>query len=161
MAGLLGLFLKVQCYLIELTDYSEAIEDLTGGVTTELFTTDILDKDKFWNEEIMKVNEEFLFGCATGCFDDWKGGGMYTDRKGVVSMHAYSIMQAVEIKGERLLRVRYGCWRAPVPRAPRLTGVRNPWGKTEWQGAWSDGSEQWTPEWMEALNHRFGNDGVG
>ena len=85
---------------------SEAIEDLTGGVTTELFTTDILDKDRFWNDEIMKVNKEFLFGCATGCFDDWKDGAKYTDRKGVVSMHAYSIMEAREEKGKRLLRIR-------------------------------------------------------
>ena len=139
----------------------EAIEDLTGGVTTELFTTDILDKDKFWSEEIMKVNKEFLFGCATGCFDDWQGGGRYTDRKGVVSMHAYSILEAVEIKGERLLRVRYGYREAPLFPICQLKHDRNPWGKTEWQGAWSDGSEQWTPEWMQLLNHRFGNDGVG
>lgn len=56
-------------------------------------------------------------------------------------MHAYSIMEAREIKGHRLLK------------------VRNPWGEGEWKGAWSDGSEQWTPEWMELLNHRFGDDG--
>lgn len=43
----------------------EGIEDLTGGVTTELFTTDILDKERFW-QELMRVNEEFLFGCSTG-----------------------------------------------------------------------------------------------
>ncbi|KAI4238817.1 MAG: hypothetical protein L6R40_005672 [Gallowayella cf. fulva] len=51
-------------------------------------------------------------------------------------------MESKEIKGERLLR------------------IRNPWGDTEWQGPWSDGSEQWTPEWMELLNHRFGDDGM-
>ncbi|MCJ1248506.1 hypothetical protein MMC30_005724 [Trapelia coarctata] len=121
----------------------EAIEDLSGGVTTELFTSDILDKDKFWEEELSKVNEEFLFGCATGFFDSWKGRqSHHTDRKGVVAMHAYSIMEAKEVNGLRLLK------------------VRNPWGKTEWQGPWSDGSKEWTPEWMQILNHKFGDDGV-
>ncbi|KAL9607557.1 MAG: hypothetical protein Q9167_007539 [Letrouitia subvulpina] len=123
----------------------EAIEDLTGGVTTELLTTDILDTDLFWTDEIMKVNEKFLFGCATGRFDKWQGSEDAEEnkaRKGVLRMHAYSVMEAREIKGERLLR------------------VRNPWGDTEWQGAWSDGSEQWTPEWMQLLNHKFGDDGM-
>ena len=86
-------------------DFSEGIEDLTGGVTTELFTSDILDKNQFWTEELMNVNKEFLFGCATGCFDDWQGGA--ADRKGVVAMHAYSIMEAREVRGERLLKIRY------------------------------------------------------
>ncbi|KAL8674572.1 MAG: hypothetical protein Q9168_001015 [Polycauliona sp. 1 TL-2023] len=123
----------------------EAIEDLTGGVTTELLATDILDTDKFWTDEIMKVNDEFLFGCATGRFDKWQGSSdaeKASARKGVIRMHAYSVMEAREVKGERLLR------------------IRNPWGDTEWQGPWSDGSEQWTPEWMELLNHRFGDDGM-
>lgn len=123
---------------------SEAIEDLTGGVTTELFTTDILNKNKFWSEEVMKVNEDFLFSCATGTFDRWQGSDLasaYGARENIVRMHAYSIMEAREVKGNRLLK------------------VRNPWGEGEWRGAWSDGSEQWTPEWMELLNHRFGDDG--
>ena len=50
----------------------------------------------------MKVNVDFLFGCATGCFDNWIDGGRITgqkaDRKGVVAMHAYSIMEAREIE---------------------------------------------------------------
>ncbi|KAI9718699.1 MAG: hypothetical protein M1812_003873 [Candelaria pacifica] len=116
----------------------EGIEDLTGGVTTELFATDILDKEKFW-QELLNVNKEFLFGCATGMFRNW---GSWGSRKGVVEGHAYSIMEAREVKGEKLLR------------------LRNPWGKSEWTGAWSDGSEQWTAEWMELLGHKFGNDGV-
>ncbi|KAL8715822.1 MAG: hypothetical protein Q9220_000489 [cf. Caloplaca sp. 1 TL-2023] len=123
----------------------EAIEDLTGGVTTELLTTDILDTDQFWSEELLKVNDEFLFGCATGRFDKWQGSldaEATGARKGVIRMHAYSVQQAVEMKGERLLR------------------IRNPWGDTEWQGPWSDGSEQWTPEWMDLLGHRFGDDGM-
>jgi hypothetical protein len=131
-------------------------------VTTELFTSDILDRDQFWEEELMQVNKEFLFGCATGWFDEWNGRKYQpSDRKGIVSMHAYSIMEAREVEGKRLLKVRYvdrlliaGCL------GSYLTFHRNPWGKTEWQGAWSDGSKEWTPKWMELLNHRFDNDGV-
>ena len=50
----------------------EAIEDLTGGVTMELFATDILDRDQFWNEEIKTVNEDFIFSCTIGTFDKWQ-----------------------------------------------------------------------------------------
>lgn len=106
----------------------EAIEDLTGGVTTELFATDILDKEKFWHDEIKKVNQDFLFSCATGTFDKWQNFGGESQRgtrSGIVSSHAYSVMDAVEKRGQRLLK------------------VRNPWGTDEWRGPWSDGSEQW------------------
>ncbi|KAH7381223.1 hypothetical protein DE146DRAFT_760663 [Phaeosphaeria sp. MPI-PUGE-AT-0046c] len=113
----------------------EGIEDLTGGVTSEVFATDILDKDKFWREELMNVNKTFLFGCG-------QMGGIYGSRKGIQEKHAYSIMEAREIDGQRLLK------------------LRNPWGRTEWTGRWSDGSEEWTPEWMQKLNHKFGDDGV-
>ena len=74
--------------LVTNSNVSEAIEDLTGGVTTELLTTDILDTDMFWTNEVMKVNAEFLFGCATGRFDRWQGSAD-TDigaRKGVIRM---------------------------------------------------------------------------
>ncbi|KAE8145122.1 hypothetical protein BDV25DRAFT_165355, partial [Aspergillus avenaceus] len=123
----------------------EAIEDLTGGVTSEILSSNILDKDRFWREELMKVNEEFLFGCGTGLFSNWLDPsyeGPPRDRKGIFVNHSYSIMDAKEIDGKRLLR------------------LRNPWGRKEWTGAWSDGSEEWTPEWMEKLGHKFGNDGV-
>ncbi|KAL4915206.1 hypothetical protein BDW62DRAFT_203810 [Aspergillus aurantiobrunneus] len=122
----------------------EAIEDLTGGVTSDILTNNILDKDKFWNEELMQVNKEFLFGCGTGLFSNWLSPnhrGPPRDRKGISENHSYSIMDVREIDGVRLVK------------------LRNPWGKKEWSGPWSDGSEQWTPQWMEKLNHKFGNDG--
>ncbi|TVY39248.1 Calpain-type cysteine protease [Lachnellula subtilissima] len=119
----------------------EGVEDLTGGVTTELLTSDILDTDEFWNNEILKVNEEFLFGCSTGLLD-----GGYGNREGISEGHAYVIMEARELSsGQRLLK------------------LRNPWGKGKrgnWEGAWSDGSKEFTPEAQKELNHQFGNDSV-
>lgn len=115
----------------------EGIEDLTGGVTSELFTTDILDKEYFWTQELMQVNTQFLFGCSTGV---WGNG--WGDRVGIVELHAYSVMRAVEMDGQRLVL------------------LKNPWGKGEWKGAWSDGSKEWTPEWLNKLDHRFGDDGA-
>ncbi|RYP22199.1 hypothetical protein DL767_009107 [Monosporascus sp. MG133] len=116
----------------------EGIEDLTGGVTSELYAADILDREYFWKEELMKVNDEFLFGCNT---DMW-GTGRMGDRNGIVELHAYSVLRAVEMDGQRLVL------------------LKNPWGKFEWKGPWSDGSKEWTPEWLIKLNHRFGDDGA-
>lgn len=119
----------------------EGLEDLTGGVTTELLTSDILDTDEFWHNEILKVNKEFLFGCSTGLLDYG-----YGNRDGISEGHAYVIMEARELStGERLLK------------------LRNPWGKIKkgnWEGPWSDGSKEFTPEAQIELNHKFGNDSV-
>jgi hypothetical protein len=44
----------------------------------------------------------------------------------------------------------------------RFVKLRNPWGDTEWTGRWSDGSKEWTAEWLTRLpelDHSFGNDG--
>ncbi|PNY27725.1 Calpain-1 catalytic subunit, partial [Tolypocladium capitatum] len=133
-----------KCYAKAHGDYAaieggfggEGVEDLTGGVTSEIFTTDILDKDRFWGE-LLKVNKEFLFGCSTGVW----GSSRWGERKGIMELHSYSVQRAVEIDGKRLVR------------------LKNPWGKGEWEGPWSDGSKEWTPEWLEKLGHRFGDDG--
>lgn len=119
----------------------EGLEDLSGGVTTELLASDILDTDGFWDSELSKVNEEFLFGCSTGLLD-----GGYGDREGISEGHAYIVMKAKTLKN-----------------GTRLVQLRNPWGKTRkgiWEGAWSDGSKEWTSEVQEELGHNFGGDSV-
>ena len=81
----------------------EGLEDLSGGVTTELLASDILDIDGFWENELSKVNQEFLFGCSTGLLD-----GGYGDREGISEGHAYVVMDARTLKsGERLVKLRY------------------------------------------------------
>lgn len=119
----------------------EGVEDLSGGVTTELLASDILDFDGFWENDLSRVNEEFLFGCSTGLLD-----GGYGERNGIREGHAYVVMDARTLKsGERLVK------------------LRNPWGKLKkgiWDGAWSDGSKEWTNDIKEELGHNFGNDSV-
>lgn len=75
---------------------------MTGGVTSELFTADILDKDRFWTDELMNVNIAFLFGLA-------QMGGRYGERSGIIEKHAYSIMEAKELDNFRLLKIRSRC----------------------------------------------------
>ncbi|KAF5382243.1 hypothetical protein D9757_008962 [Collybiopsis confluens] len=122
----------------------EAIEDLTGGVSTFISTSDILDPDRFWKEELLKANQDRLFGCAYQSLDGTRSGNYNANINGLVGNHAYSVLRAVEVKGKRFVV------------------VRNPWGETEWTGPWSDGSKEWTKEWLDALpeiGHSFGDDG--
>ena len=97
-----------------------------------------MSKDKFWTEGLLKVNKEFLFGCGTRNWDDPDLRG----RDGMIGGHAYSILKAKNYGKERLVM------------------VKNPWGKTEWNGPWSDGSSEWTAESIKELGHTFGDDGV-
>ena len=108
-----------------LTSLSEAIEDLTGGVTTEILTSDILDVNRFWTDELLHVNSRFIIGCATGRFDEWQGD-VNGERKDIQLKRAFTVIEACEVTHDG--------------RMYRLLNLRNPWGKTEWSGAWSHGS---------------------
>ncbi|KAK0437266.1 uncharacterized protein EV420DRAFT_1588780 [Desarmillaria tabescens] len=122
----------------------EAVEDLTGGVTCFIPSNDILDPDLFWTEELLKANHERLFGVSFSELDSTRSGRPNITVSGLMGGHAYSVLRAVECKGKRFVV------------------VRNPWGFSEWTGPWSDGSKQWTPEWLEILpqlGHSFGDDG--
>ncbi|KAF9480348.1 cysteine proteinase [Pholiota conissans] len=123
----------------------DAIEDLTGGVSTVLQSKDILDPDRFWDEELGRANRDRLFGCSFNSLDSTRSGAPGDIKvQGLIGGHAYSVLRAVEVKGKRFVV------------------VRNPWGKSEWTGRWSDGSKEWTQEWLEVLpklGHQFGDDG--
>jgi hypothetical protein len=53
--------------------------------------------------------------------------------QGLIGDHAYSVLRAIECNGKRFVV------------------IRNPWGKSEWTGRWSDGSKEWTQEWLQCL----------
>jgi hypothetical protein len=103
-----------------------------------------LDRDRFWNEELLKANKDRLFGCSFDALDSSRSGVREVKVDGLIGSHAYSVLRAVECKGKRFVV------------------VRNPWGRSEWNGRWSDGSKEWTAEWLgilPQLKHEFGDDG--
>lgn len=119
----------------------EAIEDLSGGVTTELLSSDILDTDEFWEKELSRATQEFLFGCSTGLLEHG-----YGQRDGIREAHAYGVLETRTLKsGERLVK------------------LRNPWGKIGkgvWEGPWSDGSKEWSIDARNEIGHDFAQDAV-
>ncbi|KAJ7088897.1 hypothetical protein B0H15DRAFT_841074 [Mycena belliarum] len=122
----------------------EAIEDLTGGVSTFIPTKDILDPDVFWTDELLLATKDRLFGCGFDTLDSTRSGIKDATVNGLIGGHAYSVLRAVEYNGKRFVV------------------LRNPWGDSEWTGPWSDGAKEWTEEWLPALKHlqhAFGDDG--
>ncbi|KIY72958.1 cysteine proteinase [Cylindrobasidium torrendii FP15055 ss-10] len=122
---------------------SDAIEDLTGGVSLLTSVKDILDPDVLW-QELLLANKDRLFGVGYGKLSQARNGDAKANIAGLIGGHAYSILRAFEIYGTKFVL------------------VRNPWGNSEWTGRWSDGSAQWTGEWLARLpemGHSFGDDG--
>lgn len=111
------------------------------GISSTILSRDILDKDKFWQEELTNANKDRLFGCW---FKMPPGMRRNTSVNGLVGNLSYSVVRAVEIKGKRFVV------------------VRDPWGDAAWDGPWSDGSKEWSKEWLEALpqlGYAFGDKG--
>jgi hypothetical protein len=126
----------------------EAVEDLTGGVTTKILTDRVLDKQLLWGE-LLQAGKKFLFSASSPSID----GDDSDARRGLALSHSYSILKAVDAEGED-------------GKNYQLVLIRNPWGKRmnasmgEWTGPWSDGSREWTTYWMDKLDHKFGDDGL-
>lgn len=62
---------------------------------------------------------------------------------GIVQGHAYSVLDVYEVEGNKLIQ------------------LRNPWGEeTEWLGAWSDKSKEWTERRRRIVYERMQQRGV-
>ena len=87
----------------------------------------------------------FLMSASVGAAD--AGEVAAAEAMGLLTEHAYSLLRAIDVH---------------VPttgRAARLVQLRNPWGKLEWRGDWSDSSNLWTPELRALLHDSHGSDG--
>jgi len=95
--------------------------------------------DQIWTLLKKYDRQKALMSASIGKTDYRKNTGpsgeQMLEREGLVAGHAYSIIQAVEVRE-----------RGPggLPKAGgktfRLMQLRNPWGSYEWKGKWSDKS---------------------
>ncbi|KAJ0135436.1 Uncharacterized protein HZ326_21530 [Fusarium oxysporum f. sp. albedinis] len=76
----------------------EGVEDLSGGVTNELLTSDVLDIGEFWDKEMSRVNDEFLFGASTGLLE--RG---YGERNGISEGQGYVVIETRTLRSGQLL----------------------------------------------------------
>ena len=77
-------------------------------------------------------DKEFIICCDTS----EKPGGNYSaaalESLGLITNHAYTVISVYSVTNYLNEKVQ-------------LLKIRNPWGKLEWNGDWSDKSEKWTP----------------
>lgn len=145
----------------------EGIEDLTGGIASFVRSENVLDKDKLW-QELMQVNESFLFGCATRKGRDSESA----DDEGFIRGHAYTVLAAHEVdvppvdhqkkKLTKKMKEDEEKRKKEISKDGkiRLLKLHNPWGRQEFNGDWSDSSNRWTPELLKELGHTTGDDGT-
>jgi len=111
----------------------EALECLTGA-PSHRYMTQTIEVNKMW--EIISNADKNKFIITGGTH------GAVSEEMGLVPNHGYSIISVHEFQQCRLLK------------------LRNPWGKFEWTGDYSDNSKLWTNEMKEKIGYSNEDDGV-
>jgi hypothetical protein len=127
---------------------SEAMVDLSGGVSERFFLrapdmTEAIESGQFWKDLKKYASQGYLLGAANSVKDDAGNPEEIMGPQGIMSNHAYGIMQIVEVGELQMIR------------------IRNPWGQGEWTGKFCDDDEAWDDNkgLKEKLNYQFKNDG--
>eukprot|EP00746_Dinoflagellata_sp_MGD_P167497 gnl/MRDRNA2_/MRDRNA2_98175_c0_seq1.p1 gnl/MRDRNA2_/MRDRNA2_98175_c0~~gnl/MRDRNA2_/MRDRNA2_98175_c0_seq1.p1 ORF type:complete len:1012 (+),score=238.22 gnl/MRDRNA2_/MRDRNA2_98175_c0_seq1:86-3121(+) len=132
--------------LCEGGNLSDALVDLTGGSVESFDLTspqiqNLAQSGELWHF----VRNWFITGCLLACVleeDESNEAAEHPD--GILPNLAYGILDVVEADGIKMIR------------------IRNPWGESEWKGAFADHDQMWNkhPELREKLKYEFGPDGT-
>ncbi|OMJ73061.1 hypothetical protein SteCoe_28338 [Stentor coeruleus] len=111
----------------------DGLVDLTGYTAekTKIDCKTPVDADNLWVKLIKYKTDKCLMGCSIdseGIESDVVVDGEMT---GLLARHAYAIIDVFEIDDPEAIKKRH-----------RLVRLRNPWGQKEWNGKWSDGSDE-------------------
>ncbi|KAL0215343.1 hypothetical protein P9112_007527 [Eukaryota sp. TZLM1-RC] len=128
---------------IEGGQVSIGLSDLTGGIADSIkFTSKETKSDiasgAFWRKVVNYMESGYLLGAGSP-----SGSDTDTSDFGIVQGHAYSIHRVAEPE-----------------RGLQLIQLRNPWGRTEWNGAYSDHCPKWTSKLKKRLDMKAEDDGT-
>lgn len=139
----------------------EALRDLTGASAKTIFVEPKKPNDPVW-EEIYDANNRNFILCA-GSDDLNSGSDAYIEKIGIAGSHAYSLLDVIEVtKASGIYRMVKPSERNSIPKSSveRLVKLRNPWGKGEWKGDWSDNSPKWNEQLKKELKVVKAEDGI-
>ena len=102
-------------------------------MSTIFHVRDILDIERFWNDELLKAGHDRLLTCSLGFDRSDRNNNALANDSGLIASLAYTILRAVEVAGTRFVLLRN-----PDPECT----------PSEWTGKWSDGDSAWTTEWL-------------
>ncbi|NXL10310.1 CAN14 protein, partial [Mesembrinibis cayennensis] len=116
---------------LQIGQVSEALVDFTGGVNIRIKLATA--RPDLWDILTRATYSRSLMGCQTSlgvCFPSVsRVQAAKVLRNGLVAGHAYTVT------GIRKVTCQHG--------PENLVRLRNPWGKIEWKGDWSDSSCKW------------------
>lgn len=106
---------------------AEALVDLTGGSSEKMLLTDpkiqaMIESGSLW----MKLKKYMEWGYLVCCSNSVQGARFEEEGgQGILTNHAYSVLYIKEVGPLKFIK------------------VRNPWGRGEWRGDWSDNDSKW------------------
>ena len=112
-----------------------SLTELTGGISTRIkLNYDYIKSngiEKFENFLRQYLNKNAICSTENHVADGADTSGI-EDREmnGLITRHAYSILGLLDVE-------------KPEGKKETLIRLRNPWGKNEWKGKWSDQSDEW------------------
>ena len=110
---------------------AHGVEAMTGSPYFTLGHQKLIDNKethKLWDELSSKLEADYMITCGS---PNGTGSDQDSNEDGLPYMHAFSVMQVLEVTDDE-------------GGMHRIVQLRNPWGSERWAGDWSDSSGRWT-----------------
>ena len=131
---------------IEAGTAGEAMYPMSGRPHRFYVHDNLNNKDKLWDNILAAEQKNYPMCTAVASQANENLSNKNVKSAGLVDAHAYSLIAAKVVKLDN-------------GQSERLIQIRNPWGKKEWQGDWSDKSSKWSASTKQQVNFVDKNDG--